>query len=132
MKQIKKEYEWVGTDCDIETSLFEYGIIICKNPHCDTIDEYYYIYKIDSDNFSTGYIQESEINNLMLEDNWLETSDVLSFTGVSLEEWINQPLIHKLSDLISYYGYENILGSEYYPNNKEWLKENYNLQDEYL
>jgi len=50
---------------------------------------------------------------------WLSNEDInqfIEFTGCSdADEFINLPFVQQLSDLLSYYGPENIIGSYGYP-----------------
>jgi len=61
----------------------------------------------------------------LIEDSWVEKDRFLSYVGMSETEWLELNLVNKLSDMIGYYGGENILGTDYYPFTEEeaivWL-----------
>ncbi len=109
---------WIGIDADIETSLFEYGVICRKNKHCSEPDEHFCLYLTKPDLFDWGYKKESELNDLINGSDWMKDKDVesfLSYVGMPKADWLQLTFINKLHDLFSYYGYENIMGSTYSP-----------------
>ena len=108
---------WHGIDVCHETSLFEYNLLIKPRTE-DYPDEYFVIYKIGENSYGTSFIRESDLNNLVNGKKWMDESDIerfLSFVGMEKSEWLEMSGISKLSDLISYWGFENVLGTEYYP-----------------
>lgn len=103
-----KKSEWIGTDVSLDISLFEYGLLTCKNSQCTKPDEWFCLVGVDKDDntytrFDYGYIQESDFAR----ESWIEWDEVLSFVGMTFEEWQKLSFVIKLSDLISYYGTEN-------------------------
>jgi hypothetical protein len=120
-----KNLTFVGTDCNLETSLLEYGLIVAHVTK-DYQDEYFTVYRSpysEQPMFGTGYVRESELDSLIDGNEWMSADDVtefLSFTGCSdAAEFKALPFIQKISDLISYYGTENVIGTDYYPITEE-------------
>jgi len=116
--------KWEGVDVDIEESLFEYGFVVTKDmKEITKPDEYFVLYKINDDAFGTGYYRESELDNIVKGEEWASEKAIkgfLNFTGDNTkEEFLKSRFVDKLQCLISYWGYENILGSEYNPSNKK-------------
>lgn len=110
--------EWVGPDQDLETSLFEYGVVAKQLDTKDYDDEWFVLYCIAPNAFGTGHIRESELDGLIDGKDWMDETNVrsfLSFVGMSKKEWKKSSFMGKLSDLISYCGTANILGEDYYP-----------------
>lgn len=103
-----------GIDVSIEESLFEYGLcwIDCDN-------DYLFIYPIryESNDIVPTMFDRASIKkdlNVYEEYDWVKWDKVLSFVGMSKKEWDAMPLPCKISDLISYYGTEEIMGSCYW------------------
>lgn len=113
--------EWQGVDADLETSLFEYGFVAKQLAERDYDDEWFILYRVDDNNFDTGWKRESELDELIRGEDWVGQDDVDSFLGSmghgeSPEDWINDlDFIRKLSDLLSYWSPENIFGVSYEP-----------------
>lgn len=123
-------YGWTGVDANLTASLLEYGILVCQFPERDYQDEYFVIYGIGNyeslglKKFGTGYIRSTDISKLIAGQEWASKSDVagfLSFCGQSRSEFTGSPMAIKLSSLIQYWGYENIMGTDYYPLNVKGL-----------
>lgn len=119
---------YFGTDIDLETSLGEYGFVMKKSDYHDYPDEYWVIYKMAHPNsYGSGYIRESELDALIQGKEWLDEEEIISmldtFGITSKEEWFELPVEHKLSDIMGYWGYENIMGTDYYPNGMVWAYE---------
>jgi hypothetical protein len=113
---------WRGVDADLETSLEEYQFVATHTTK-DYPDEYWVIYKIGDDLYGHSYIRESELNSLINGEEWADEDDVDSFlktVGQSKSDWMTLSFESKLSDLIGYWGTENILGTDYSPNDKKW------------
>lgn len=114
--------KWEGVDADTEISLFEYGFVASQPDEKDYPDEWFVIYKIGDDKFGTGWIREAELNNIVSGNDWANEEDVqrfLSFVGQDFNSWLNLMFVNKLSDVINYWGVENIMGTEYSPMDKE-------------
>ena len=99
-----KNYE--GIDANNKISLFEYGFLCAYNKKDD---DYHIIYRV-GDEFSTGWISEKELNELMTEDSWVDTDDILKYVGTTLDKWLEMSFINKFSDLLGYYGCQNLMG----------------------
>lgn len=99
-----KRNQFSGIDADIETSLFEYGLLIAKNSQCSP-DQFFCIVGVGMDGetgnwnrFDTGYIGPNDLH-----DNWIEESRVESFSP----GFRNSGFINEFTALIQYYGSEN-------------------------
>jgi len=108
-KNTMKKEEWFGIDRSLEISLFEYGLLVCKNWQCTEPDEWFCLVGIlsneggDYTHFDYGYIREHEL----VSENWIEWEEFLSFCGTTKEVWDLQDFVNKLSDLFQYYGKQN-------------------------
>lgn len=109
-----------GIDADLETSLFEYGLI-CKQ--VIPKNAYKVIYAVEADSkgnynlFESTWTTETQLNNLVLGNEWMDQDAINSFLdcqGTSLADWLDLPFISKLHDLVSYFGWMDVLGSVYY------------------
>ena len=123
-----KDLTFEGIDKDLETSLFEYNVIASKEEHEDGSGTHLVVYKINDDNYGTGHISEKQLNGYVLGDEFPDAKDIRGFLRWSdsiKEDWLKQSFIQKLYDLISYWGYENIMGVDYSPVNKEFVINNY-------
>lgn len=105
--------EYSGIDKSNEISLYEYGLL-CKvtdnNIHC-----YYGTGSDESGNynkFDCIDTSEEDINSI-ISDDWFHLDDILSFVGMTEEQFMNEEPINKIHDMLQYYGYENIFGSCY-------------------
>ncbi len=118
--QLSEYQGYTGIDADIETSLFEYGLIWVKGIEGHEKD-YHFIYGVSVDEegnynlFDWGDIAID--TDPRQEWNFVDWDSVLSLIGVpNFETMINEiPLPIIVYYLIGYYGSENIMGSSYYP-----------------
>ena len=125
-----KNYQ--GTDVNLEISLEEYGFV-ARPITVDYADEYFVIYKMDDNQYGSGHIRESELDAIVNGTEWASEEDVnsmLETVGASKEEWFDLPFTSKFSDLVSYWGTENIMGTDYYPNDKNWAFEEIGLESD--
>ena len=114
MRTLKEYNEYDGVDADLETSLFEYGLIWKL-----TDGEYKFIYGVGYNDDGQEYnrfdwaTEEADIDP---KEEWdfADWGAVCSFVGQTEAEFFSQPLPQIVFDLISYYGCENIFGSSYY------------------
>ena len=104
-----------GIDASLDISLFEYGLIWKRIGK-----DYKFIYGVgfDKDCAEVNYNQFDYAFlpidvDILDEYSWADFTGVLSFVGMSMDEWLKMPLPQKIFDLISYYGYEEIFGSNY-------------------
>jgi hypothetical protein len=93
----------MGIDVDIEISLHEYGFA-----YEDKGDEIRIWLGIDCN--EVGYdkfdwLDLPKNTDILKEFDWVDINDVLSFTGMSLNDWLELPLWMKFHDLVQYYGY---------------------------
>jgi hypothetical protein len=117
---LDKNYQ--GTDANLEISLEEYGFV-ARPVKVDYEDEYFVIYKMGDNQYGSGHIRESELDAIVNGTEWASKEDVdsmLETVGSSKEEWMDLPFESKFSDLVSYWGTENVIGTDYYPNDKKW------------
>jgi hypothetical protein len=101
-----------GIDKSNDISLYEYGLLINDNDIND-IHCYYGIGSNDGCNYDTfdcGNISGKEIIALFYE---LNKAGLLSYTGINESDWLNMSPVNQISDLLSYFGYENIFGTSY-------------------
>ena len=127
---LDKNYQ--GTDADLETSLEEYGFV-ARPIKVDYEDEYFVIYKMGDNQYGSGHIRESELDAIVNGSEWASEEDVASMLdtiGATKEEWFKLSFTHKFSDLVSYWGTENIIGTDYYPNDKKWAFEEIGLESD--
>lgn len=98
-----KEDEWEGPDASIEISLFEYGIIWQKNDECEP-DELCFIAEVpfeDQRLYDSGYVSEDDFD-------WADIDGILSWNGLTKEEWDELPLGQKVQDVCNYHGSNNL------------------------
>lgn len=102
-----------GIDASLETSLFEYGLIWKEEEI-----EYRFIYGVQINGegyslFDWGCI--SKDIDIKKEFDWVDWEAFFSFVGENEEDYLKHSVPLIVSDLLSYYGYENIFGSAYDP-----------------
>jgi hypothetical protein len=127
---LDKKYQ--GTDADLETSLEEYGFV-ARPITVDYDDEYFVIYKMGDNQYGSGHIRETDLDNIVRGSEWADEDDIkslLDFVGLTKEEWFELPFTHKFSDLVSYWGTDNVIGTDYYPNDKNWAFEEIGLESD--
>ena len=102
-----------GCDTNLEESLFCYGLIWKRIGK-----DYRFIYGVsgnDNGEYNRFNWATMPINtNIKEECNWADFDAVLSSVGMTESEWLTMPLPQQISDLLSYYGCENVFGSGYY------------------
>jgi len=96
-----------GTDADLPTSLFEYGLIWKSTGKGD---EYKFIFGAAHDGarftmFDYGFADSID------DYDWADFDEVAKWTSMSKSEWLKQKLPYQIFDLIGYYGFENVFGS---------------------
>jgi hypothetical protein len=98
-----------GPDASLEISLKEYGFAWKIG---ETETRFYYGIKHDDSEY-VGFDWADLENNLDMrkEYDWANFKALSEFTGIPQKDWEKMPLIGKIQDLNSYYGYENIFGS---------------------
>ena len=118
-----------GTDANLETSLFEYGLLVSNEEHPDGSHTHFCVYRM-GDGYGTGHMAESEIDELLDVKSWASEQDLngfFSYVGYhkTHEGYLGNDLATKISDLISYFGTENIMGTDYNPMTEEEARERY-------
>ena len=110
MKSLYHYRAFEGMDADLATSLFEYGLIwkVVKK-------DYKFIYAIGYDDRCNANLFDYAFMPIDTtakdEFDWADWDDVYSYTGLTADEFHAQDLPRIISDLISYYGHENVFGS---------------------
>ena len=102
-----------GTDADIETSLCEYGLAWILS---DDGREFRFWFGIHNDGSYYDRFDWGDFSadlDIYQEFDWADFDDVLSFVGLTKGEWDEMDLPNKISNLISYYGQENVFGECY-------------------
>ena len=105
-----------GIDRSNEISLLEFGLLVSDQLHEDGSGTRMVIYKKEEDSFGTGHISEKELNRILSGKDWADKKSLKSFysyVGIIPKDYKKTSFIHKLYDLISYYGYQNIMGTDY-------------------
>lgn len=107
---------YYGTDAGLDISLLEYGLLVKEEG-----EEFHCIYGIENSEetgdyikFGHGWITKKDIDGF-LDESWFDQDSFFSFTNTKKDEWLKLNYCHKISDLTGYYGYENIMGTEYCP-----------------
>lgn len=110
--------KWQGMDANLETSLFDDGFIAKQKADKDYPDEWFVLYQISPNAYGTGHIREKELDDLINGKEWMDEDKInkfLDYVGDSKESWLKSSFINKLGDLLSYWGHEEILGTDYHP-----------------
>jgi len=103
-----------GVDISLDISLFEYGIAWKHDTEEKEVKVYYGIKTNDQGNYTKfDWASFHDSIDCILEFDWVNWDEFLSFIGSDFADWDNQVLGQKLFDLFNYYGNENIFGSSY-------------------
>lgn len=105
LNSIKKleKLGFVGCDVSLEVSLFEYGLA-----WKDLGEEILFIYKVSNNRFDRQTIANSI--DITQEFDWVDWDAFL----LDSSNWIELSIGQKISNLVSYYGTEEIFGSSYW------------------
>lgn len=120
-----KDLTFFGCDADLETSLFEYGLIVSNEEHEDGSGTHFCIYR-QGEMFGCGHMSEKEVNRYIEGKEFMDAHDIesfLSWLGLSKDEWLELSMAPKLQDLLSYWGSENVFGTDYCPMTEGEVKE---------
>jgi len=120
-----KDLEFEGIDIDTEISLFEYGLLVREitEYQCSIRPTVYYQYIVvtswedfaEPKYFDISTITESELVEIFNEE-WFDKKGFLSFIGQNESDYLKDMHIASvLSDMIQYYGTDNIIGSNHNP-----------------
>jgi hypothetical protein len=128
MELSKKKF--AGMDNSNEISLLDLGLLVYADANKDGSGTHFCVYKMDDDTFGCGHISQADLNELLEGKSWADNKSIASFFSwggiVNPAKYIAQDnLTLKLSDLIGYYGTENIFGTEMSPMNAEEVTEKY-------
>lgn len=108
-RQDYKHDELTGNDVNIETSLKEYGLA-----WIETEEEYLFYYGIQHTGeewYMFDFCSFPKNMDIRKEFDFVEWDKVNAFIGGDIMEY---SLPQQISDLVSYYGAENIFGSSYW------------------
>ena len=128
-----KDSEWRGLDADLETSLFDYHFVAKQRAEKDYPDEWFVLYQISPNAYSTGHIREQELDDLINGKEWMKEEDIertLDFVGMTKDEWLKSDFIGKFGDIISYWGVDEIMGTDYSPMDKKEAKKKIGVSDD--
>jgi len=100
---------FVGCDASLSISLLEYGLAWKKDP--DRGWRFYY--NLSGDRFSWGSVTCESFEQLVSEFSWADFADVSKCSGVPLDVYKQSSVPSIVSDLVQYYGRENVFGSCY-------------------
>ena len=103
--------KFIGIDANLETSLFEYGLLVSIEP--DNSVEYQCIYSVGKGNFDVSYKTDSDLNEV-INESWFDKNNLFIQCDTNEEKWVNSDFINKLDDLLSCYGYQNFFGDAQY------------------
>jgi len=106
-----------GIDVDLETSLFEQGLI-WKKGHVGHEKDYHFIYGVKHNGMEYTHFDWADIAidaDIEKEWAWADFDSVAKFAGMAKEEFLKMELPLIVFDLIAYYGHEEIFGGSYYP-----------------
>ena len=130
-----KNLTFTGIDVNLETSLFEYGLILSNELHEDGSGTQFAVYlcgynKEGAPMYDTGHYTEKETNNLLRGHDWMKGKDIGNFYDwigcTDIETYIEETdHVTRLYDLITYFGTENIMGSNYNAMTQEEVRERY-------
>ena len=95
-----------GIDASLEISLEEYGLAVKAN-HSE-VDNHFVLFKNSYGLWD--WAQGTETNLTSAFNDWIDKPAFLSFVGCDETEWLKCSLATKLSDLVGYYGTDNIFG----------------------
>lgn len=96
-----------GSDASLATSLFEYGLA-----WRDLGTETLFIYSIGNGEFERATMANNM--DMAKEYSWAKIPAVTSSAGMDEATWNALPLPHKIMDMVSYYGVEEIFGTSYH------------------
>ncbi len=131
-----KNLTFTGIDVNLETSLFEYGLILSNELNPDGSGTQFAVYlcgynKEGEPMYETGHYLEEETNNLLRGRDWMKGKDIGNFLeyvgqGDDVDGYIQETThVARLYDLIAYFGTENIMGSNYNAMTQEEVRERY-------
>ncbi len=120
-----------GIDSSLEISLLEYGLIVSNEVHDDGSGTHFCVYKCNG-GYGTAHVSEEDINNLINGKEWANEEDInsfLSFVGMKKTDYLQTSFVNKLYDLISYWGSDNCMGTDYYPMSEEEVITRYLIEN---
>lgn len=103
-----KEQNFEGCDASLVISLHEYGLA-----WREIGEEILFVYSIGNNRFDRCTMRKNL--DRRKEFNWIEDwGEICNFLGMKRQSFFEYPLENFISDLVQYYGFENIFGSSYW------------------
>lgn len=103
-----RQLTWHGIDANLETCLFEYGLVVRYVPKEKS---WQCIYCNGSDSFSYGWMSEYDLKEMFI-SGWAKEyiSSFCQYLGVSWLEWLESSVASRIFDVVSYFGVQDIFG----------------------
>jgi hypothetical protein len=106
---------YCGQDFSLEVSLRDYGLAW----YTDEGENFSFIYGSASDfdeddGFRRFYTADRRTRDFFLDFSWADFYEVACMVGDAMGDWLQLDYPRRVADLISYYGYENVFGTEYF------------------
>jgi hypothetical protein len=96
-----------GTDASLEISMDEYNLALTRKTKWGDLGEVTVLYK--NGEVWDCITQSPEYFTSKINESWFDKSGFFSFVGCLESRWLLLPLVNQISDLISYYGVDNIM-----------------------
>jgi len=112
LEALEKE-EYKGCDVNLEIALYEYGLIWKEDEKDIT-----FIYGVsygDEEYTKFDWATIEKDVDPKKEWDWADWDAVRKFAGHEDERFFSNPLTCIVQDLLSYYSYEDVFGTAYYP-----------------
>jgi hypothetical protein len=118
-ENFEKHYQ--GFDKSLSISLFEYGFIFSRTDPLSEGDLRVW-FRVGKNKFDCADFKQDL--DFWKEFNWIDKGGFLSYIGMDENSFNHEDLERKINYAISYYGYENVCGPAYYPQElKDWTEE---------
>ena len=96
-----------GTDASLEISMSEYNLALTPKTKWGDLGEVTVLYK--NGEVWDCITQDREYFVSKINESWFDKSAFFTFVGVTETAWLTANLIYQISDLIQYYGVDNIM-----------------------
>lgn len=108
---------WYGLDANPQISLLEYRLLVREKINVvQIICAHDYI--VDTEHprhYTIDRLEKCELDNFFEENSWADKDGVFDFADIKGDKsWRRLDYLNKIDILISYYGFQNIIG-DYYP-----------------
>jgi len=111
---MSEDLKFEGFDKDFKKSLSNHGFI-CRN---EKSDQYLCFYKTKDGQYDYGFMNDSDIDELMSLKSWLnqeQKEEFLKYCGQNQHNFGKLPFLHKSYSLVQFFGHEDILGKSINP-----------------